>query len=249
MEARKILVTRKDKTIYRDGDKLVKVFDESYSKSNILNEALCQARAAETGLHVPKIHEITVIDGKSAIVMDFIEGKTLAELMREHPERRAEDLELFVRVQRDVHSRKHLLLTTYSDKLKMKILQSDLAASTRYDLSMRLDGMRRHTHVLHGDFIPSNVILTADGTPFIVDWSHASQGNSTADAAKSYLIFKSEGLDELAEAYCEEFCKQANVERSYFREWIPLIAAAQLVRANTGERRKQLIGWIEEAGY
>ena len=249
MDTHKILAARKNKTIYRDGDKLVKIFDESYAKSHILNEALGQARAAETGLNVPKIHEITVIDGKSAIVMEYIEGRTLAELMREHPEQRAEYIQLLVRIQRDVHSRKHLLLTTYSDKLKMKILQSDLAASTRYDLSMRLDAMRRHTHVLHGDFIPSNVILTADGTPFIVDWAHVSQGNSTADAAKSYLIFKSEGLDEIAEAYCAEFCRQTGVELSYFREWIPLIAAAQLVRATTEERKRQLIDWIEEAGY
>lgn len=245
--ARQILVQRNHKTIYRDGDKLVKLFEENYPKSHIFNEALCQARVAETGLNIPKIHEVTVIDGKSAIVMDYIEGTTLDVLLREHPEKRDEFVALFVRIHRDVHSRKHLLLTKYSDKLKMKILQSELAASTRYDLSMRLDGMRRHTHLLHGDFNPSNVILARDGTPFIVDWAHASQGNATADAVKTYLIFRMLGYEALAEAYFAEFCAQAGVTEQYFREWIPLIAAAQLVRAEDEERKNKLIGWVEEA--
>lgn len=242
-----ILVQRNNKTIYRDGDKLIKLFGDNYIKSDIFNEALCQARVLETGLNIPKIHEVTVIDGKSAIVMDYIEGTTLDELLRKYPEKHAEFITLFVRTQRDVHSRKHLLLTKYSDKLKMKILQSELAASTRYDLSMRLDGMRRHTHVLHGDFIPSNVILTKDGTPYIVDWSHASQGNATADAVKTYLLFRLLGHDALAEAYCAEFLLQAGISEQYFREWIPLIAAAQLVRADDEARKKKLIGWVEEA--
>ncbi len=242
----KLIRERKDKKIYRDGDKLIKLFDENYSKSNILNEALNQARVAETGLNIPKIHEVTVIGGKSAIVMDFIEGRALDECFRDEPERTDEWLDLFVRVQQDIHSRKHLLLTKYIDKLRMKILQSDLAASTRYDLSLRLDAMPRHTHVLHGDFLPSNVILRDDGVPFIADWSHASQGNAAADAAKTFLMLRTYGVEELAWRYRAEYIKRACIEERYFTEWIPLIAAAQLIRAP--ERRQQLIGWMQEAG-
>ena len=35
------------KKLYRDGDKLIKSFDESYSKANILNEALNPNTRAE----------------------------------------------------------------------------------------------------------------------------------------------------------------------------------------------------------
>lgn len=247
MQKRQILAERKDKVIYREGTRLIKLFDENYSKSDILNEALNQSRVADAGLNIPKIHEVTVIGGKSAIVMDFIEGNTLESLLSAHPERREEYLALFVRVHREVHACKSLLLTKYADKLKMKILRSDLAASTRYDLSMRLDGMRPHTHVLHGDFIPSNVLIREDGTPFIVDWSHASQGNATADAAKTYLLLRATGDVGLAEGYMEEFCRQAGVEKSYFTEWFPIISAAQLIRAATPERRAFLMHYVEEA--
>ena len=247
MAEKVILAQRSSKIIYRDGDKLVKLFDESYSKSNIFNEALGQSRVAEIGLNVPKIHEVTVIGGKSAIVMDFIEGDTIEELLQKHPEKEEELLALFVKTQREVHAKKHLLLTKYSDKLKMKILQSDLAASTRYDLSMRLDAMRRHTHVLHGDFVPSNVVVKKDGTPYIIDWSHVSQGNATADAAKTYLLLLYAGHNTFAEAYRRLFCRVAGVEDKYFAEWLPLVSAAQLIHAATPERRAFLMHYVEES--
>ena len=38
------IAERKSKLIYRDGDKVYKTFDETYSKSSILNEALNQER-------------------------------------------------------------------------------------------------------------------------------------------------------------------------------------------------------------
>lgn len=241
-----IIAQRKDKVIYRDGDKLIKLFGENYSKSDILNEAINQARVAETGLRIPLFREVTVIDGRSAIVMDYIEGETLAALMQKFPEKRGEFLRMFVEIQREVHAHKHLLLTKYIDKLKRKILTSELNASTRYDLSMRLNGMPRHTHILHGDFLPSNIILTADGTPYILDWSHACQGNATADAVKTYLLFRLSDADEVAEEYLGEFLARTDVSREYAMEWVPLISAAQLSRTRDPERRAKLLQWTRE---
>ncbi|MBQ4262460.1 MAG: aminoglycoside phosphotransferase, partial [Ruminococcus sp.] len=91
-----IIAERKHKIIYRDGDLVAKVFDESFPKSDILNEALNQARVEETGLNIPKIEEVTKIDGKWAIISDYIEGKTLKELMDENPDKIDEYMNLFV---------------------------------------------------------------------------------------------------------------------------------------------------------
>ena len=41
------IMERKTKTVYRDNDKTIKLFVENYSKGNILNEALNQARVEE----------------------------------------------------------------------------------------------------------------------------------------------------------------------------------------------------------
>ena len=55
-----LMVQRKNKAVYRDNDKTIKLFVENYSKANILNEALNQARVEEgTNLNVPELLEVT----------------------------------------------------------------------------------------------------------------------------------------------------------------------------------------------
>ena len=92
MNLDRIIAVRNNKTVYRDGDRCLKVFNEGYSKADVLNEALNQARIEETGLNIPKVLEVTVIDGKWTIVSDYIKGKTLAQLMQENPEKKDEYL-------------------------------------------------------------------------------------------------------------------------------------------------------------
>lgn len=55
--------------------------------------------------------------------------------------------------------------------MKRKISETDLDATTRYELETRLNGMPNHTKVCHGDFNPSNVIIDESGTPYVIDWS------------------------------------------------------------------------------
>lgn len=243
-----IIAERKAKTVYKDGDKAIKVFDSEFSKSDILNEALNQARIEETGLNVPKLIEVTKIDGKWAIVVDFIPGKTLETLMQENPDKIDEYLELFVDLQMDVHSRKAPLLNKLKDKMMRKISETTLDATTRYELHTRLESMPKHTKVCHGDFNPSNIIITDDGTPFILDWSHATVGNASADVARTYLLFNLSGNTELAEKYMNLYCKKSDTAKQYIQKWIPIVAASQSVKGNPDER-ELLLKWADVVEY
>ena len=133
MNKQNIIFERADKKIYRDGGKLIKVFDETYSKANILNEALNHARVEETDLNIPKIKAIEVVDGKWSIVMDYIEGTTLSELMRANPDKEDEYLGLFVDLQRTVLSKRVPMLNKLKDKMQGRISEAKLDATTRYD--------------------------------------------------------------------------------------------------------------------
>ena len=217
---------RKAKTIYRDGDRCIKVFNKDFSKADVLNEALNQARIEETGLNIPKILEVTMIDGKWAIVSDFIEGKTLAQLMQENPDKKDEYMEFFVDLQLTMHSKKCPLLNKLKDKMHRKISISELDATTRYELHTRLEGMPKHNKVCHGDFNPSNIIITEDGTPYILDWSHATQGNASADAARTYLLFCLNGDTEGAKNYLKLFCQKSDTAKQYVQKWMPIVAAS-----------------------
>ena len=154
MNLDRIIAVRTDKTVYRDGDRCLKVFNEDFSKADVLNEALNQARIEETGLNIPKILEVTVIDGKWTIVSEFIKGKTLARLMEENPEKKDEYLSLFVDLQLQMHSKTCKGLTKLKDKMNRKISETDLSATVRYDLHTRLESMPKHNKVCHGDFNP-----------------------------------------------------------------------------------------------
>ncbi len=248
MNLDRIIAVRTRKTVYRDGDNCVKVFDEDYSKADVLNEALNQARVEETGLNIPKIKEVTMIDGKWAIVSEYIPGKTLQRLMEENPEKKDEYLSLLVDIQMEVQSKECTLLTKLKDKMNRKISMSELDATARYDLHTRIEGMPKHKKLCHGDFNPSNIIITDDGTPYIIDWAHATQGNASADVARTYLLFWLQGDIEGADKYLELFCKKSDTPKQYVQKWMPIVAASQSVKGNEKERQF-LLSWVDVVDY
>lgn len=248
IKAENMIAVRKNKAIYRDGDRCVKTFNSEYSKADVLNEALNQARIEQTGLNIPKILEVTMIDGQWSIVTQFIEGKTLAQLMIENPHKKEEYIDLLVDLQMWVHSKTCPLLNKLKDKMNRKISQSRLDATTRYDLHTRLEGMPKHAKVCHGDFNPSNIIITEDGTPYIIDWAHATQGNASADVARTYLLFCLNGDYDTAQHYLNRFCIKSDTAKQYVQKWMPIVAASQSVKDNEHER-EFLMSWINVVEY
>lgn len=248
MSTKKLVAEMAGKKLYRDGDLAIKEFDANYSKANILNEALNQARVEETDLHIPHIAGVEVVDGKWSITMDYVEGVTLEQLFREHPEKEDEYIELFVDLQRTVLSKRVPMLNKLKDKMQGKISQANLDATTRYDLHTRLDSLPKHYNLCHGDFNPSNVIITKDGTPYVIDWAHATQGNASADVARSYLLFYLNGQEKLAEKYLNLYCKKSDTAKQYVQKWIPIVAASRLVAAKEGEE-EFLRRWIDVVDY
>ena len=248
MKLDRVIAVRNNKTVYRDGNRCIKVFNNEYSKSDVLNEALNQARIEETGLNIPKIIEVTMIDGKWAIVYDYIKGKTLAQLIAEDEEKKNEYIELLVDLQMQVHAKKCPLLNKLKDKMNRKIAESDFDATTRYDLHTRLESMPKHTKVCHGDFTPSNIIIAEDGTPYILDWSHATQGNASADVARTYLRFWLNGDIDGAKHYLDTFCRKSGTDIRYVQKWMPIVAASQSVKGNEKER-EFLATWVNVVDY
>ena len=235
MNLNNIISKRENKTIYRDGDKAIKVFHEGFSKADVLNEALNHARVEETELNVPKVLEVAMIDGCWAIVYEFIEGRTLTELITENPDKTKGYIDLMIDLQIKMHAQKCPLLTKLRDKMFRKISLTEYDLTTKYELQTRLDGMPRHNKVCHGDFRPSNIIITPEGTPYIIDWSHVTQGNASADVARTYLLYLLADHKEDGEYYLSKFCEKTNTPRRYAEKWIPIVAASQSVKGNKKE--------------
>ena len=244
------IAERKTKTVYKDGNKKIKLFVEDYSKANILNEAINQARVEDgTNLNIPKLLEVTKIENRWAFVTEYVEGNTLEELMEKHPEKADEYLEKFVDIQLEIFAQNVPLLNQIKDKFKRKISQAkNIYETTRYELLQRLEGMRYHTKLCHGDFNLSNVIISNDGKYYVIDWSHVTQGNASADVARTYLLFSMQGKTELAEKYMQLFSRKSGIETKYIQSWLPIVAATQMTK-EIPEEQEFLKKWIDVVEY
>ncbi|AEF83136.1 phosphotransferase family protein [Leadbettera azotonutricia] len=248
MKLEKIIAVRTDKTIYLDGNKVVKVMGPSYPASDVLSEALNLACVNETPLKTPKLLEVTQVDGKWAIVWEYIKGKTLAEIMDKDKANFEKNMSRFVDIQLEMHRYKTTRLPLLTEKLQRKIGACGLDASSRYELSTRLASLPKHTKLCHGDFNPSNIIITDKDEAYIIDWSHATQGNASADAAQTYLLFWLSGNIDAAGAYLEKFCKKSDTAKQYVQKWVSIISASQLVKAKPAEK-EFLLHWANVVEY
>ena len=89
---------RATKSVYRDGDSIIKLFIENYSKADILNEALILARVEEgCNLRIPKLKEVTKIGNRWGLVTEYVEGKSLQDMMDEDRDNMEEYLNIFVK--------------------------------------------------------------------------------------------------------------------------------------------------------
>jgi RIO-like serine/threonine protein kinase len=243
-----ILADRKSKKIYLDGDKVIKLMGEEYPAPDVLSEAHNLAAVGETGLKVPKLVEVTKIDGKWAVVWEYIKGSTLDKLMKENTDKLEQYLERFIDIQLEMHRHNATRLPLLNEKMERKIKASSLDATDRYEILGKLASMPKHTKLCHGDFNPSNVVITDNDEAYIIDWSHATQGNASADAAHTYMLFWLTGDLALAEEYILLFCKKSDTAIQYVEKWVPIVAASQLPKAKP-EEKTLLMHWANVAEY
>lgn len=245
MKFDRIISKKKDKVVYKDGDKAIKVFDNNYSITDVISEALNQARIEETNLKIPHIRQVGEIEGKWAIVSDFIVGTTLETLMRELPEEKEKLLDKFIDIQLEIQSKRSPELTKLKDKCHRRITAASLEDDTKLELYTRLESMPMYSNVLHGDLDPSNIFVTEDNEYYVLDWSHATQGNPAHDVARTYLMFLLKKENETAERYLQRYCEKAGLEKRQVLRWMPIVATAQSLNGNQDEW-ELLKYWIDQ---
>ena len=174
----------------------------------MLNEALNQSRMESTELYVPEVFEVSNINGKWSIVMEFIHGKTMEQYMAENPERIQRYLEQFVDLQIRLGNQCVSMLPLQKTLLMKNIAKSITDPAILTSHKEKLDALSGDMHVCHGHLEPSNIIITDDGTPYLLDWMDASAGSIAADAAASVLSLRLRYHQEIAEMYLHTFCQK-----------------------------------------
>lgn len=229
----KLINERRNNKIFTDGSNAYKIFNEGYSKNDVFMEAHITARVESIGLNVPSIQEVSLIDGQWAFKTPFIEGETLYDIIQSDEENIDKHIDTLVEVQTSIHRMKCPTLPIQKDKLTDYINNSRLDKSLKIDLMDMLNGSPKHKKLCHGNFTPHNIIVSGD-TYYLTDWNHATQGNASADVARTYIWMKI-NMPEYSDIYLEKFCKATNTSSRYVHHWLPIVAAARLAKNNPEE--------------
>ena len=244
-----VLMERTDKVVTRDKDTVLKIFGPSYKVSAILNEAMNEARAAETGLPVAKVLEVLKLRDHWCIRREFIEGKTLAEAINSDRKNLTKYLKEFVAIQCAIFRKTSERMGNLNDKLDSQISASPLPKETRYDLHMKLQSMPRGKALCHGDFNPSNVIITPKGDWRVIEWSHVRLGDPLADVARTYLLFWLSGHVAAAEKYMTLACDALKAKVPDVQKWLPIVAAAESSKEQSPKNHELLLHWASVVDY
>ena len=244
-----VLLERTDKVVTKDKDSVLKIFGPSYKVSAILNEAMNEARAAETGLPVAKVIEVLKLRDHWCIRREWVEGKTLADVMASDKKNLMKYLKEFVAIQCEIFSKTSERMGNLADKLDKQISASPLPKETRYDLHMKLQSFARGKALCHGDFNPTNVIITPEGEWRVIDWSHVRLGDPLADVARTYLLFWLAGYVAAAEKYMALACEALKAKVADVQKWLPIVAAAESAKEQSKKNSELLLHWASVVDY
>ncbi|MFC5602677.1 phosphotransferase family protein [Sporosarcina koreensis] len=240
MKLGKPIATGNTAEIYLHDNMVVKVFKDYLPETESEYEAAKQKFAYACGLPVPKVLDVTKIDGKQAIIMEYIKGRTLGDLLLETMEKAEHYIGLSIELQERIHNIKADGLEPMTTKLRRQI-ESARSLDQRHKsiLLRKLNSFTVDNRLCHGDFHLFNLILT-DKNVTIIDWVDASAGDIRADVCRSYLLYK-QFSEELADLYIRMYCERSGVAREEILEWAPILAGARLSEIVESEVEERLL--------
>ena len=77
----KIIYQSKRKTVFRENDMTIKIYNNSYATSQVLNETLNQLKVSEAGINAPLVYAFKKYNDRYGIFIDYIEGDNLKEVL------------------------------------------------------------------------------------------------------------------------------------------------------------------------
>lgn len=183
--------------VYRFGaGSAAKVLSPSTPQHWAEAEATFTTAVRGLGIPAPEVRDVTVIDGRAAVIFERVDGPSMWQRMLEHPT----DVSTLVRelatIQRSIHEvGVPDGIPSLVDRLRLKFSASnELGADERASARELLDQQPIGGALLHGDLHPGNILLGQDG-PVVIDWFDATVGHPTADIARTMLLLSGGATD------------------------------------------------------
>lgn len=240
-----VIYESKRKIVYRDGDKAIKTYNETYALSQVLNEALNQAKVSEEGISVPKVYEVKRYNGRYGIVMDYIDGDNLETIVSKNVDGAEKYIDIFANTYHNLVQNNNLNLNNSYGRIKNKIFASELPANIKYGLFYKLREMEFSRDIIHGDYSFSNLVITKEGKPVIFDWGHVAYGAKQFDIAITYVLFELQDRKDLGELYLSKMKDLDGIDREQVLK-VLILAYIYIVDRYDEPTRKNIYNRIYE---
>lgn len=213
--------------IYLNDNKIFKIYKDYLPSTEAAMEASKQIFAHSCGLPVPEVIEINKMEKNQVLIMEYIKGKTLGDLLFENPEKAEYYMSMSIDIQQQIHHYEGNNLPPILAKWRSQVEGSHiLDGETKSLILAKLEVMPNEKRLCHGDFHLYNLVL-ADDKVWIIDWVDAGTGDVCADICRTYLLYL-ENHQELADLYLNIYCSKTDYLKEAILEWLPIVSAARL---------------------
>lgn len=230
--------------IYLQNGKIIKLFNDFLPDTESVYEANKQKYAYSCGLAVPLIYDVTKINGKQAIIMEYIAGRTVGDIIYENMSKASQYMNLSVDTQIGIHEVKTEKLELMNDRLSKQITSATLLSDRQKQFLMdKLQAMQYEKRLCHGDYNVFNIILK-DNKVTIIDWVDSSAGDIKADVYRTYLLYSQYSID-FADLYIQLYCQSSGLSQEEIFICEPIIAGARLSENVSPESAKRLFDIVK----
>jgi len=214
--------------IYLYDTKVVKLFNEYLPDTESMNEAKKQKYAYSCGLPVPNVFEVTMIHNRQAIIMEYVKGDSIGDLLLNNLDEAEYYINICVNEQKKIHAIRVNTdeMEEMGERLERQIKSVyKLDEKQKESILNKLHSIKFDSRLCHGDFHPFNLILSEKNVS-IIDWVDACSGDIRADVFRTYLLY-AQSYIELAEMYLQIYCRNTDLTRDEIFQWAPIMIAAR----------------------
>lgn len=226
--------------VYRDGDRVLKVYSPTFDKCTIFREAYAGACVESVGVRCPKVYGVRNEGGFFVLDTELVQGKDMLSMMMGFIlggdlEGAKELIRRMARLHAAANQSCCPGLPSYRAYAEMVIRGSKKLSDGQKERTLTyLAGLPDGDCVCHGDFHPQNVLVAPDGTMTVIDWAESGRACSACDPARTWMNLtclppipplQVPGLD-LNETYLTAYLEASpELTREDVMAWLPVHAA------------------------
>lgn len=175
-----------------DDEKIIKLYFPRVKNEEILREKELAKKAFVMGVPTAISYDVVDCDGRTGVVYEIINSKTLSEMIRENPE----NLETYVKMYADVCKQIHSIVAQPGELPSFKDINKDDIPNVSYITEQERDYLYKFLemvpeslHCVHGDLNINN-IMVQNGECCLIDMGEFSTGTPMFDLSR--IIFSVE---------------------------------------------------------